>query len=128
MTVITFPTAFAGTTAASDARATSARAPRLRITARGRRVVATLVAIPLALIAVVIGVNATGAVATQAPVVNSFTYVSVEPGQSLWQVAEQLAPTADPREVVADIVSLNQLPSADVAAGQKLAIPADYAG
>ncbi len=57
----------------------------------------------------------------------SLEYVSVAPGQSLWQLAEQVAPRADPREVVADILALNQLASADVQPGQELAIPAQYA-
>jgi hypothetical protein len=52
--------------------------------------------------------------------------VTVDSGQSLWQVAETLAPTADPRDVIADIMQLNQLESADVLAGQQLAIPAKY--
>ena len=58
---------------------------------------------------------------------DTFSYVSVAPGQSLWQVAETLAPEADPREVIADIMALNQLASSAVEPGQKLAIPTAYA-
>ena len=60
------------------------------------------------------------------PPPSTFEYVSIAPGQSLWQLAEQVAPQADPREVVADILSLNQLRSADVQPGQELAIPLQY--
>jgi hypothetical protein len=119
-----------------------ARAPRLRLTPRGRAVFTTLAAAPLVAIAVFIGLGGGDAVAGQnTPSVSdattfgsasfdsaSFKYVSIAPGQSLWQLAEQVAPSADPREVVADILALNQLRSADVQPGQELAIPLQYAG
>lgn len=56
----------------------------------------------------------------------AFEYVTVQAGQSLWQLAETIAPTADPRDVIADIVSLNGLPADAVEPGQRLAIPAEY--
>jgi hypothetical protein len=104
----------------------AAPAPRLRLTSRGRAVLGTLAAIPVIAIALLVGPNVLGAQATDAPIVNSFQYVSIAPGQSLWQLAEQVAPQADPREVVADILTLNNLSSGDVQPGQKLAIPAAY--
>ena len=42
------------------------------------------------------------------------------------ELAATVAPTVDPRDVVADIVELNQLDGADVQPGQRLAIPAQY--
>jgi LysM repeat protein len=57
----------------------------------------------------------------------AFHRVTVQTGQSLWQLAEALAPAADPRDVVSDIVHLNQLTGADVRAGQQLAVPQQYA-
>jgi hypothetical protein len=101
--------------------------PRLRLTARGRAVLAVLIAAPL-IAAVWAGFGDVGAQATGTPGTGTFEYVSVQPGQSLWQLAEQVAPQADPREVVADILRLNNLASADVQPGQELAIPAEYAG
>jgi hypothetical protein len=101
--------------------------PRLRITGRGRAVLAALIAIPLAFGGVALGLNAGGAVATGQAAGDSFTWVTLSPGQSLWELAEEIAPTADPREFVADLVALNQLPSADVQPGQRLALPAEYA-
>lgn len=101
--------------------------PRLRITARGRTVVATLLVAPVLVIAVLLAGRAPGAVAEQQVALDTYSYVVVAPGQSLWQLAEALAPTADPREVVAEILALNQLRSASVDAGQKLAIPSAYA-
>lgn len=103
-------------------------APRLRITSRGRAVLVGIVAVPTAIVAIMLGIGAPGAVATDAVVTGSLTYVTIEPGQSLWQVAEQIAPQADPRDVVNDLLSLNGLSSADVQPGQELAVPTEYAG
>lgn len=107
---------------------TQPQMPRLRLTSRGRVVLGGLVAVPLAIAALVIGVGAPGATATDSAVTSSLTYVTIEPGQSLWQIAEQVAPQSDPREFVADVLALNQLPSADVQPGQELAVPAAYVG
>ena len=102
--------------------------PPLRITRRGRAVLTAAVSIPLAALALVLALN--GGMATAVPGLGAqaghFQQVTVQSGQSLWQLAETLAPAADPRDVIADIVHLNQLPGADVHAGQKLAIPAGY--
>jgi hypothetical protein len=100
--------------------------PRLRITPRGRAVLAALIAAPL-LASAWFGLGAPAAQAGDTPATNStYTYVSVEPGQSLWQVAEQIAPQADPRDVISAIMTLNNLASADVQPGQELAIPARF--
>jgi Tfp pilus assembly protein FimV len=57
-----------------------------------------------------------------------FLTVTVMPGQSLWSIAEDLAPAADPRDVVAAIVRLNTLADGAVSAGQMLAVPPEYDG
>ena len=92
-------------------------APRLRLTTRGRVVLMTLAATPLVVAALVISLNGGGAAATLEGNESAFTYVDV---------AEQHAPGQDPREVVAQLVEINQLPSADIFAGQELAIPASF--
>ena len=100
--------------------------PRLRLTARGRAVLLTLAAAPLVIAAVVLGLAGGNAQASLEDSSVTFTYVTVAPGQSLWSIAEEIAPNADPREVVSDIVSLNQLGSADVEAGESIALPTEY--
>lgn len=100
--------------------------PHLRITRRGRAVLTLLIAIPLAIAAAVTGIGAIGAAAGTQGSTATFHYVTVEPGESLWQVAQAVAPTADPRDVVANILNLNNLSSGDVQPGQRLAIPAQY--
>jgi nucleoid-associated protein YgaU len=109
------------------ARVSAPRPPEqaVRITRRGRLVLLGLVvALAFALISL-------GQVAAQAgssdsagdtgPV--SSTYV-VQPGETLWVIAERLDPDADPRETVARIVAMNDLPSSSVLVGQELLIPA----
>ena len=101
-------------------------APRLRMTRRGRAVLTIAIAVPLAIAGFVSVVNAGDAVATNSTGSASFNYVTVASGESLWQIATAVAPSADPRDVIADIVDLNQLASTDLQAGQRLAIPLKY--
>jgi hypothetical protein len=118
------------------AHSTFASAPvtRLHLTRRGRVVFTTLAAIPLVVAALGFALNggiaaATGTVGQSDAghvTETQFHYVTVQSGQSLWEVAESVAPTADLREVIADIVSLNQLQSEEVQPGQRLALPAGY--
>jgi hypothetical protein len=50
--------------------------------------------------------------------------VIVEPGQSLWDIATQIAPGEDPRDVISEIVDMNSLESSgSIQAGQPLFIP-----
>ena len=52
----------------------------------------------------------------------SLTYV-VEPGDTLWSVARQVAPDRDPREVVEAIARTNGMLDVRLVAGQSLQIP-----
>jgi hypothetical protein len=98
----------------------------LRLTKRGRRVLTVLAAVPVVVGALVVTLNGGIATATDVAGDTRFEYVTVSAGESLWQLAGQIAPSADPREVISDVVHLNQLPSADLQAGQRLAIPTQY--
>lgn len=98
---------------------------RLRLTRRGRIVFSTMAALPLVVGAFVVTINGGAAIASNGTGgTATFDYVTVSAGQSLWQLAETIAPEADPRDVIADIVALNQLDSASVEPGQRLALPA----
>jgi nucleoid-associated protein YgaU len=57
----------------------------------------------------------------------SFSTVTVGAGESLWSIAERIAPASDPREVIGELERLNGLEDPAVAPGQTLAIPARYA-
>ena len=105
------------------------RATRLRLTTRGRRILAALAALPAIAalsIAVISGGSALASRDAGAPT-GSFTTLTVASGESLWSIAEQVAPGADPRDVVDAIVRLNALDGVTVSAGQRLSIPAEYA-
>jgi LysM repeat protein len=49
--------------------------------------------------------------------------VSVQPGQSLWQLARAAAPGADVRDTVSSIRELNHLTGTTVTPGQVLVVP-----
>ncbi|NBV90520.1 MAG: LysM peptidoglycan-binding domain-containing protein [Actinobacteria bacterium] len=95
------------------------RAP-VRLTKRGRRVVALLILAPLALgmwLFAGHGVFAMGTAPTTKTVV-------VQPGESLWQIAEQVAPNSDPRETIYKIKQMNGLTDSSVIPGQGILVPA----
>jgi len=48
--------------------------------------------------------------------------VTVEPGDTLWSIAEQIAPQRDPRVVVAQLRADNQLTDVSLAPGQTLRV------
>jgi hypothetical protein len=93
----------------------------LRITRRGRFVLAALFAVPV--VAVSLLMTSPGALAESTPSSNDFEYVTVISGDTLWAIAEMIDPTGDPRDMVAELMTLNQLTSANLSPGQELAIP-----
>ena len=101
--------------------------PPLRLTRRGRIV---LIGIPLVLLAALLfslagffnspaKASDSAADITTTPTVT----VTVQPGESLWGIAASVAPKRDARDVVADIVQLNNLPAGTVFPGQELFVP-----
>ena len=60
-------------------------------------------------------------VATESP--SNYQQITVTPGESLWSIAAMVAGDAAIQSVVADIVEVNQLKSADVPAGTRLLVP-----
>ena len=103
-------------------------ATRLRLTTRGRRVLATIAALPAVVALAVAIVSGGGALASEdggAPA-GSFEEITVMPGDTLWSIAASVAPADDPRDVVDAIVRLNALPSGSLAVGETLSIPQEY--
>jgi Tfp pilus assembly protein FimV len=49
--------------------------------------------------------------------------IVVRPGQTLWSIASAAEPTADPRVVVQQIMTVNSLTSTQIEAGQLLWVP-----
>jgi LysM repeat protein len=101
--------------------------PRLRLTRRGRIV---LIGLPLVLLAAVIlslagllNSPAKAADAASGLSVTPTVSVTVQPGESLWAIAGHVDPSRDPRDVIADIVQLNDLQAGKVMPGQQLFVP-----
>jgi LysM repeat protein len=102
--------------------ATAAPAP-LRLTRRGRALLVLLLA------GLLLAAFSVGSRETQAAGVVSeggasrLTQTTVQPGESLWSVAQRIAPDNDPREVIAQIRRLNNLESVQLQVGQQLLLP-----
>ena len=95
--------------------------PQLRLTRRGRLVVLlALVAVAFAVFALLGGPAESTGTAHHARAAT----VVVEPGQTLWDIASEVAPGEDPRVVIDEIVDLNALtdPGA-IRVGQPLYVP-----
>jgi LysM repeat protein len=93
----------------------------LRLTRRGRLVITgVLASVAIAASLFVGGVGTAGTDATPVPT----RYITVAPGETLWAIAGEVAPSADRRDTVQRILELNSLRSANVQAGQQLAVPA----
>ncbi|SFR88722.1 LysM domain-containing protein [Agromyces sp. CF514] len=100
---------------------------RLRLTRRGRAVFTVLAALPLVLLVISFVLGSGGAAADVDGVgagASSLAYLTVADGESLWSIAESLAPQGDPRELIDEIVRLNGLDDTVVQPGQRLALPA----
>ena len=106
----------------------SAETPVLRLTRRGRVVLGGLTTILVAaLLAGIASLAAPGAEATLSEGDQEFSYVLVQPGATLWDIAHALDPESDPRDLVTEIARLNQLSGSGIEAGDSLAVPLRYA-
>ena len=92
----------------------------LHLTARGRRVV-TVLAIVLALAVGMVGGRAMASGPERGVEVDVYT---VGAGETLWSISStQAAPGQDVRDVVDELMSLNELVDSSLVAGQQLLIP-----
>jgi LysM repeat protein len=95
----------------------------VHLTARGKIVVlVALVAVGVALMLALSGL--VGGAAAGTPAQPTTHTIVVQPGQTLWSIARDVAPAADRRETIARIIQLNALPSSGVSAGERLVVPA----
>jgi hypothetical protein len=99
-------------------------AARMRLTRRGRVV---LIVLPAVLAGTAALVSLTAPLAQAQPAQPAGTIV-VGTGDTLWSIAERIAPQADPRDVVADLERVNRLPDAALQAGERLTLPAGLTG
>jgi LysM repeat protein len=79
------------------------------------------VAIMLVAASLGLGASAVKAVSTQ-PSKPAWTHV-VQPGETLWALAKDVAPKKDPRETVDRLIRANHLQGGVIIPGQKLVLP-----
>ena len=121
-------TAHAGTARSPEAGARPVRT-RMRLTRRGRIVVAGLITVSMALVAALAWLagtakaDAAGSGVPSSAVYHSLRSVTVLPGQSLWSIASRYEPGSDPRNVIQEIIDLNALSGTSVQPGQHLWLP-----
>jgi hypothetical protein len=103
--------------------------PRTRLTRRGRIVVSALVIAAMLLVAVLAWIGGTtraeaaGSGSPPSAVYHNLAKVVVQPGESLWTIAAQAEPTADPRSVIRQIIDLNALGGTSIQPGERLWVP-----
>jgi hypothetical protein len=95
--------------------------PGIKLTVRGRRLVALLALLPIVAAFLLIGTRSAQA-ETAMP---ATAIIKIEAGQTLWDVAVAIAPNEDPRATIWTIKALNGLVTSEVQAGQALVVPAN---
>jgi len=97
----------------------------LRLTRRGRVVVALAAALLVTMVSLLLAgvAQATNDGPSPRAARENLVKVIVRPGQSLWSVAESADPDQDTRAVIQQIIDLNSLNGDTVFAGQQLWVP-----
>ena len=85
--------------------------------------IASLLVVALMWIAVAARAQASSGGLPPGAVYRNLTSVVVHPGQTLWSIAVQAQPSADPRIVVQQIIDLNALSGSSVEPGEHLWVP-----
>jgi LysM repeat protein len=113
------------TPGARSVRRNETPAPPLRLTRRGRVVVAVAAALLVTVISLLVAgvAQATNDGPSARAARQRLVQVVVRPGQSLWSVAESADPDQDTRAVIQQIIDLNSLSGDTVYAGQQLWVP-----
>lgn len=122
------PAVPAETAAGQSVPAEPVRLAPLRLTRRGRVVVAGLIVAAAAAIALVAGLAAPGGAQASnhsrpGGGHQGMHQVVVQPGQTLWSIASAAEPSADPRRVVDEIMAANAMTGAGLQSGQLLWVP-----
>jgi LysM repeat protein len=93
----------------------------LRLTRRGRVAVLLAALLTIAVLAVALGPSTTATGEAGDPVPTRT--VTVQPGDTLWELATEANPNGDLRQTVDDIMRLNSLPTAHLPMGSEIAVP-----
>ena len=93
----------------------------LRLTRRGRVAVLLAALLTVAVLVVALGSSTIAAGDAGDPVPTQT--VTVQPGDTLWELATDANPNGDLRQTVDDIMRLNALPTAHLPLGSEIAVP-----
>jgi predicted Zn-dependent protease len=88
-----------------------------------RRRVAALLLGTLAVAGIVVGLSLLASAASEPAVPDRTIVVEVAPGETLWELAERVAPGSPPQQVVDRIRELNGIRGVTVHPGQPLIVP-----
>ena len=121
----TAPASRRDTPAARSGRPRDTPVAPLRLTRRGRVVVALAAALLVTMVSLLLAgvAQATNDGPSPRAARENLVQVIVRPGQSLWSVAESADPGQDTRAVIQQIIDLNSLNGDTVFAGQQLWVP-----
>jgi hypothetical protein len=113
------------TPAARSGRQRDTPVAPLRLTRRGRVVIAIAAALLVTMVSLLLAgvAQATNHGPSPRAARQNLVQVIVRPGQSLWSVAESADPDQDTRAVIQQIIDLNSLNGDTVFAGQQLWVP-----
>jgi nucleoid-associated protein YgaU len=95
----------------------------LRLTRRGRLTLGVLSTLALLVVVLFSGRLTADAGSSMSDQGRATGVVVVQAGESLWQIAQAVAPQADPRETVTLIRELNGLGDSAVMPGQSIVVP-----
>jgi LysM domain len=118
-----------GRAARTTRPARSGQPGRVRLTRRGRVVLAALGVVTVTAMVTLFWLSAAGGAqaASHGPrggaAYRGMTRVVVRPGQTLWSIASQAEPAADPRLVIQQIIEANALGGPGIQPGQSLWVP-----
>ena len=87
------------------------------------RLARTLIALGLVIWLAVSSLAGQSATAVSNVSDNTFDFVVVGSGDTLWSIAERVAPNQNTADFVQKVVSLNNLTSVNVTVGQRLGLP-----
>ena len=98
--------------------------PSVRLNRRGK-LARTLVVLSLAIVAASVAGGQAGADTSKstAAAADTFITVTVAPGDTVWSLANRVAPEGQAGALVSAIIEINSLGGGDVVAGQKIRIP-----
>ena len=117
------PRAYSRPASPSRRRPADSPSAGIRLTPRGRIVLLVLSTLFLFVVVLMSGRFTADAGTTRGSQGVGTGVVVVQQGESLWQIARQIAPAADPREIVSAIRELNGLGESTVEAGQSIVVP-----